>query len=652
MPQSIMLSPGVAVKEWDFSQSISAAAISTGAIVAPFIWGPVGETTLISNESNLVRTFGAPDDDVAEFWFCAKNFLEYSRTLRVIRVADDAAKNSTTDGTGILINTESDWEDTYANGEGDVGEFAGRYPGERGNSIRVVMADYTVFTAIDINTFKLTSPGSAYTTADDDGVDVSFSTPDGAGGITATGTLNVVDDVVTGITITNAGTGYINTPTVTLPIPTGGVLADSATATINIWEFAPFFISIPSTSTYASDAGGAMDEMHIAVVDADGGITGVAGTVIERYPFVSKAANAKYDDGTTSYYSSVLKSQSEYVYHMDHPADGTNWGNDAAGTTFTLLSDLYDETLSGGVSDNSTTGITDSILQAGWSLFRNSSTVDIGILITGPVGNVVKNYITQSVAEHRKDCIACLSPNKAEVVSNVGNETKDIIENRNVLTSSSYAVMDCNWKYQLDAYNNVFRWIPLNGDIAGLIARVDSDRDPWWSPAGYNRGHIKNVVKMAWNPDNTERDELYSNGINPALVFAGEGAMLFGDKTMLSKDSSFSRINVRRLFIVLRKSLSEAAKYQLFEFNDTFTRTRFVQMVEPFLRDIKGRRGITDFVVECSEVNNTPAVIDNNAFVADIIIKPARSINYITLNLLSVGSGVDFNEIVSSFNPE
>jgi phage tail sheath protein FI len=242
-----------------------------------------------------------------------------------------------------------------------------------------------------------------------------------------------------------------------------------------------------------------------------------------------------------------------------------------------------------------------------------------------------------------------LSPEKADVVNNAGSEETDTISYRNTLTSTSYAVLDSGWKYQYDKYNDVYRWVPLNGDIAGLCARTDLERDPWFSPGGLNRGIIKNVIKLSWNPTKTNRDNLYVKGINPVVSFQGEGTVLFGDKTMLSKPSAFDRINVRRLFIVLEKAIARAARFSMFEFNDQFTRAQFVNLVEPFLRDVQGRRGITDFRVVCDETNNTGEVIDRNEFVGDIYIKPARSINFIQLNFVAVRTGVSFDEVVGKF---
>jgi phage tail sheath protein FI len=281
-------------------------------------------------------------------------------------------------------------------------------------------------------------------------------------------------------------------------------------------------------------------------------------------------------------------------------------------------------------------------------VFKNPEEVDVSLLVTGTGNSTIATHVISNIAETRKDCVAFISPEKADVVDNAGSEATDVVAYRETLTSSSYTVIDSGYKYQYDKYNDVYRWIPLNGDIAGLCVRTDTERDPWFSPGGMNRGQVKNVIKLAWNPTKTERDTLYLKGVNPVVSFPGEGTVLYGDKTMLSKPSAFDRINVRRLFITLEKAISRAARFSLFEFNDQFTRAQFVALVEPYLRDVQGRRGITDFRVVCDDTNNTAEIIDRNEFVGDIYIKPARSINFIQLNFVAVRTGVSFNEVVGA----
>lgn len=418
------------------------------------------------------------------------------------------------------------------------------------------------------------------------------------------------------------------------------------------WTYKSNFNGLPGTSAYVAAQNGANDEMHIIVIDEDGKFSGTSNTVLEKFSYVSKASDATNNDGSSNYYVNRINESSKYIYIFKHginvtsgAVETTSWGAAASNTAFTQPRDEYTRSLSGGVDALPT----DGDLVTSYDKFKNGDEVDISLIMTGAASNVVSKYVIDNIAESRKDCVAFVSPEQNQVVNNSGLEVTDLTTYRNLFNSSSYAVMDGNWKYQFDKYNNVYRWMPLNGDIAGLCVRTDFERDPWFSPAGFNRGHIKNVVKLAWNPIKANRDDLYKIGINPVVSFPGEGVVLYGDKTLLAKPSAFDRINVRRLFIVLEKAIARAAKYSLFEFNDEFTRAQFVSLVEPFLRDVQGRRGIYDFRVVCDSTNNTPEVIDRNEFVGDIYIKPARSINFIQLNFIAVRTGVAFEEVVGKF---
>jgi hypothetical protein len=413
------------------------------------------------------------------------------------------------------------------------------------------------------------------------------------------------------------------------------------------WDYRSFFTSAPGTSDYAAALGGSSDEMHIVVVDEDGLFSGTKGTVLETFPFVSKASDAKIN-GTSNYYKQVIFNTSRYVYAVapvDYNNTSTTWDTPAAGKSFYRATNTY-QSLGGGNDEVSS----DSNLESSWDLFANKDTVDISLIVTGDASTTVQQHIVDNVVNFRKDCVAFISPARSDVVNETDSDaTSNIIAWLTALSrSSSFVVADSGWKYQFDKYNNVYRWIPLNGDIAGLCVYTDNVRDPWFSPAGYNRGAIKNVIKLAWNPSKTYRDTLYAAGVNPVVSFPGQGTILFGDKTLLNKPSAFDRINVRRLFIVLEKAIAEASKFSLFELNDEFTRSQFVSLITPFLRDIQGRRGIIDFKVVCDTTNNTPQVIDNNQFVGDIYIKPARSINYIQLNFVAVATGVEFNTVVGA----
>jgi hypothetical protein len=429
--------------------------------------------------------------------------------------------------------------------------------------------------------------------------------------------------------------------------------ANFATWNISGFSVSSYFTGAPGTSTQASDVGATDDEIHIIVVDTGGLITGAKNTVLEVFPYLSKASDALDPLGNSNYYKNVIFNKSKYIYAVDalsgDPSYAT-WGKpfvvSGTATSYYTFSTSRDFALVGGVDALPAAGN----LETGYDLFSNADETNVSLILTGGASTAVQQYVIDNVANARKDCIAFISPPSTAVVNNAGNEADDISTwNDSLARSSSYVVADCGWKYMFDKYNNVYRWVPLNGDIAGLCVYTDSVRDPWFSPAGFNRGNLKNVVKLAWNPNKTARDALYSIGINPVGTFPGNGTVLYGDKTLQSKPSAFDRINVRRLFIVLEKTIAQAAKYSMFEFNDEFTRAQFVALVTPFLRDIQGRRGIYDFRVVCDSTNNTGEVIDANRFVGDIYIKPARSINFIQLNFVAVRTGVDFTEVVGKF---
>jgi phage tail sheath protein FI len=412
------------------------------------------------------------------------------------------------------------------------------------------------------------------------------------------------------------------------------------------WAYKGVFDSAPGTSAYAETRGGSDDEIHVVVVDKDGAWTGEAGTMLESFAFMSQGSDAKAEDGTNNYYKEVLNNQSNYIRFVGDPSSMAAASTPVTGTAYTFDSTAISIDLSGGTDDNTPTV---GELTTGYEMFADPETLDVNLIIAGeaPAGadgvTFANNMI--AIAEGRKDAVLFLSPRIADSVNNV-TAAADIITWANQLTSTSYAVIDSTALYVYDKYNDVYRWVSASGAVAGLCAGTDNDADPWFSPAGLNRGQLLGVTKVAFNPKKADRDDLYKARVNPIVSFPGEGTVLFGDKTALAKPSAFDRINVRRLFIVLEKAVATASKFQLFEFNDEFTRAQFRNMVEPFLRDVKGRRGITDFMVICDETNNTGEVIDTNRFVADIYIKPARSINFITLNFIATRTGVEFSEIV------
>ena len=636
---AFQLSPGVNVSEIDLTTIVPSVATSIGAFAGQFAWGPVGEVITVSDEVRLVDRFGKPDSTNYEYWFSAANFLAYSNNLKVVRAANTTTTlNATANGTGVLIKNNDDYEDNYSTNNTSRGIVAAKWAGALGNTLRVsICASSAAFSS------NLTATDSLRANA----------VASGETTININGSANAAANLQSGDLVSfDSGTTYIRVASVNataiIVASAPGVVA-AGTPILRKWQYADQFGVAPGTSDYAVAAGGSNDEMHIIVVDEDGQFSnGLANTVLEKFAFASKASDAKFGDGSTNYYVNVLNQRSRYVWWTSHASGNSGWGTAAAGTTYDAANGQRNPTyasLAGGTDGTITAGN----INTAYSLFANSDVVDLSLIISGPGNATVAGHLISNIAEVRKDCLVFLSPTKVSVVDNLGSETTAIISYRDSLTSSSYSVMDSGYKYQFDKYNDVYRYVPLNGDIAGACARTDLERDPWFSPGGFNRGTIKNVVKLAWNPTKAERDNLYVKGINPVVSFQGEGTVLFGDKTMLSRPSVFDRINVRRLFIVLEKSIASAARSSLFEFNDQFTRAQFVNLVEPYLRDVQGRRGITDFRVVCDESNNTPNVIDSNQFVGDIYIKPARSVNFIQLNFVAVRTGVSFEEIVGRF---
>ena len=435
-------------------------------------------------------------------------------------------------------------------------------------------------------------------------------------------------------------------------VNTGFTNTASAQTHSRTWEYAGSFDKEPVTTDYTAARGGLYDEIHVAVVDEDGEWTGNREEVLEAFTGVSVAKGAKFEDGGKAFYQDRINRRSKYIWHMDHNVAGdayttaggltVAWGAASGASEWQSSGDIVTASLVGGVDGSDTT---DGNKIEAYNYFKNAEETEIGLLVGGESSATVALQLI-SIVESRKDCVAFLSPQKTDVVNNVGSEADSVVTFRNNLGSSSYAVLDSGWKYQYDRYNDVYRYVPLNGDTAGVTAATESSRDAWFSPAGFTRGNIRNVVKLPFNPRQSERDTLYKNNVNPITTFMGTGTVLFGDKTLLAKPSAFDRINVRRLFIILEKAISRFARFSLFEFNDAFTRAQFTGAVEPFLRNVQGRDGIIDFRVVCDDSNNTADVVDRNEFVGDIYVKPNRAINFIQLNFVAVRTGVDFSEII------
>lgn len=696
-----MVSPGINVSELDLTASTQQVSVSDAAFAGPFQWGPALEPITIGSEDELVKTFGKPDDTIASYWFCAQSFLAYSNLLHVVRAVGNAALNATTTAKaitgnvalstgnstisnatatftsaglkvgqkvvvnsvaytitslpantsqivvsptpnvtiasiaasayGALVSNEEAYENLLSGLTGH-GAWVAKYPGELGNSLRVSVCP-------SANAFAKAATGTQLT--------IEAGNTQVAG----TGTkfdeeLNVGDYIVVGGTKHQVKTITSNIAVILTAAPTANATPQNGSFSYR-WEHADLFDRAPGTSAFATAREASGDELHAVVVDAGGKFTGVAGTVLERFAFLSKALDGKNANGETAYYKEVISKQSKYVYWLAHPGTlTTNWGSEAQGLTFAGDIIASRATLNGGVSGNA--GVSDGELQTAYDEFKNGDQIDISLVICGPVNATVASYIIQNICEARADCVAFVSPVKTAVVNNPAGEVASLTTFRNSLPSSSYALLDSGWKYQYDKYNDKFRWVPLCGDTAGLAARTDTVSDPWFSPAGFSRGNIKNVVKLAWNPKQLDRDEIYKIGINPVVSFPGQGVVLYGDKTLLSRPSAFDRINVRRLFIILEKTISRLSRSQLFEFNDEFSRSMFRNAVEPFLRDVQARRGLVDYRVICDDTNNTAEVIAQNRFVGDIYVKPSLSINYIQLNFVAVRSGVSFQEVTGA----
>lgn len=639
------LSPSVEVIETDLSVVVPAVSTSIAGFAGVFKWGPVNEATVIDNENTLKQLFGEPDTNTARDFLTACSFLAYSQNMRVVRVAGLEAKNAACSQSGTAIEAANqpysenatDYE-SKVSGWTDIA-FAAKYPGELGNSIGISIADSATFGkwkyrdifGSAVNVSKVVS-----------GVDQSPKL-----------TLDSTNLLEVGMYVTGVGIPE-DAKILTIDSATEISLDVNLTAT-NASMNVVFtkYTNAPETSAEVGAKGGSNDEMHIVVYDALGTWTGTKGTVLERYSNVSKASDALDYSGSTNYYVEVLNRQSSYVnFGGTHLVE--NWGSSSSNFEFPSMTAQFDQVLTGGVDANAEADVPVTQRIAGYNQYQRADSIDISLLIVGGLTNTedqvtLTKHCIQNIAESRKDCIVLCSPPMEAVVGNTNKELQAILTFRGLVGSSSYAVMDSGWKQMYNRYQDNYVWVPLSADVAGLCAYTDKVADAWYSPAGYNRGFIKNCSKLAYNPGSTaERDNLYVNGVNPITSQINEGTVLFGDKTLQVKSSAFDRINVRRLFIILEKSIATSAKYSLFEFNDEFTRNSFVNMVEPYLRDVQGRRGLTDFKVVCDETNNTAEVIDKNGFVADIYLKPARSINFIQLNFVAVSTGVEFSEVVLS----
>ncbi len=664
---AFLVSPGVQVNEIDLTNVVPAVATSIGAIAGAFQKGPVSSIVTVSSEEELLKIFGKPQGTGNQFetFFTAANFLQYTNSLKVVR-AQSAIVNAGADS-GILIRDDDHYLASFSTGQGSHGEWAARTAGTWGNSIGVQICSTATGYEQELGASYLTVTEDAVgsTSIQVDDVDASgnaFNVGDLISFFSDSGHDTPVDDY-NEYEVTAIDTSA-NTLTIRLKDdPNGAGLQNIVPDNSYIkrrWKYYDLFDGAPGTSQWSTDNGrGSGDELHVVVYDTTGDITGfdsdIAGNrtkgVIEVFGNMSKNPNAKTAQGGSNYYPDVIFKQSTNIYWTDHISAGSNWGTDTT-SAYTSVIPITIDSLTGGTDDYS---LTAGEQELAYDKFLDTESIDVNLVlggsssIVGDTASAMDTYVTMLTAlvEERKDCVAFVSPYRSATVGVAlsSTATQNVKTAFDLCPSSSYVVFDSGYKYMFDKYNDVFRFVPLNGDIAGLCAFTDSARDAWFSPAGFNRGRVRNAIKLSLNPTQAERDILYRARVNPVVNFPGQGVTLFGDKTALSKPSAFDRINVRRLFLVLEKAIATAAKFQLFEFNDEFTRAQFRNLVEPFLRDVQGRRGISDFSVVADGTNNTGEVIDRNEFVADIFIKPARSINFITLNFIATRTGVAFSEI-------
>jgi len=699
---SFLKSPGVHVREIDLTTIVPSVPTTIGAIAGAFQKGPVNSIVTIGNEDDMVKIFGKPQNDSNQFetFFTASNFLQYSDQLKIVR-CESGVTNAIASGTAFIIRDDDHYEDSFKDGQASVGEWAARTAGIHGNSLGVsICANSTAFEELAVTT----------TSAEEALGQTVISVTDGTV-FTIHDIVNFGEALGFEYQVTAADASTITIKL--KDDPNGSGLQSTIATATNIrrrWRFYDLFDAAPGTSDFATqNTRGTQDELHVVVYDQLGEISGFAITsngnrtnaVLETFANLSKNVFGKSPQGDSTYYVDKIFRTSNFVYSMDHNTAGTNWGTDFTGEESEIVMEdggtdgaganagenvVLDATGTSNENENgkiqleeggnsyaaldtpTTTNlkngtddyaVTAGELQIGYDNFDDVESIDVNLILGGKGGGAGDSASTQdthvtmltALTDKRRDCVAFVSPFRSATVgvSSSITATENVVEAFDLCPSSSYMVFDSSYKQMYDKFNDVFRFVPMNGDTAGLCAFTDNVADPWFSPGGFNRGNVRGAIKLSYNPKKSERDQLYRARVNPIVDFPGQGVVLFGDKTALAKPSAFDRINVRRLFLVLEKAISTAAKFSLFEFNDEFTRAQFRNLIEPFLRDVQGRRGIFDFKVVADETNNTGEVIDRNEFIGDIYIKPARSINFITLNFVAVRTGVEFSEVVGQF---
>jgi hypothetical protein len=678
------LSPGVEVREFDLTSSVPTVSTTLAAIAGVFTWGPVEDPTLVSVPEDLASKFGTPTDDNFETYFCAENFLAYGNRLLVSRAI---ARTYNTDGTlystAVNASSKTGAAKLIKNSQhfatlsftSSDAEFYAKYPGTKGNALRVA-----VCSSPDQYQKTVGGAGTTFVLPRNSNVMLVSAASEGArDALAAEFAVGNLVRIVSGSvekllkvrSISTSG-GSLTTLQFSITFTSNNTLGTefSSSTVTRFWEFADVIRVAPSNVAASNTA--IVDGLHVVVVDTDGSFVGRqnAGSVVQSFTNLSRVTTARSRAGSSLFFRDVINNNSPYIWVGD-----VSWAGAASATAVTnlTLADA-DFPLAQGSDDaaagpgtggddaplveGTETGINLGSMYTAYDVFNNTTDFDISLIIAGKsvnrefdLGETLPNYIIDNIAEVRKDVVAFVSPSAEASLGQESNQdaVEDEIAFRNALRPSSYAFLVNNYKYQYDRYNDVYRWVPLCGDVAGLAVATDASRDPWYSFAGFNRGQIKNIIRLAYNPNKAQRDALYQKQINPVVSFPGEGYVLYGDRTLLPDASAFQYANVRRLFIVLEKAIARYAKRNLFEFNNVATRAAFVNRVEPFLRDVQARNGIYEFRVVCDSSNNTGEIVDRGEFRGDIYIKPARSINFIQLNFVAVKTDVEFAEIIGTF---
>ena len=708
------LSPGVLIREVDLTVGRADNVLDNiGAIAAPFAIGPIDYPIDVSTDQGLIENFGKPisTDSQYEYWMSASSFLSYGGVLKVVRtdgtnlvnanaaIGSDQTTSSVGDAT-LKIKNIDDYNLNHADEVAGYA-YAAKTPGEWANDLKVAFIDDRGDQILTVADVSNVSVGATVTYKFDTEVLVSGGSTSSLQGGTLNGvvtevdgteiTVKVVSRTVSGIT-TNVdyaeGSESASFPAAANIGTANGEIQLGAGATVSArkdWydqQTIPLDNGVlywsqiapkPGTSNYVNERSGRFDEMHVAVIDDYGTVTGIKANVLEKHVGLSKAEDAisAVNSPQKIYYPQYLADFSEYIYVGDNVSDASGnedvaqngvglstsdglWGQNAQDVVFSSCGNITYQ-LKGGKdygSGSQRMKATLGDLVTSYRLFRNDEEFPVDYLIMGP--GCSTKYESQakaqeliSIAELRKDCVAVISPHRADVVdiADSNTQTTNILEFFAPISSSSYAIFDTGYKYMYDRFNNRFRYVPCNADVAGLCVRTSIEAYPWFSPAGQQRGVINNAVKLAYNPSKAQRDRLYPKRINAIINSPGTGIILFGDKTALGYNSAFDRINVRRLFLTVEQALKSAGDAQLFELNDEITRANFINIVEPYLRDVQAKRGLYGFLVVCDESNNTPDIIDNNEFRADIFLKPTKSINYVTLTFVATRTGVSFEEV-------